>query len=135
MVGRGEGLNPLSPGGPVAASTPIRKALDEAARDDSIKAVVLRVDSPGGSAVASEIILQATKRVKNRKPLKNRRNDDTLVLSKGENGEWTPHDLRRTAATMMQALGVSLDVIDRCQNHVMPGSKVRSSLLTVTTTG
>ena len=38
-------------------------------------------------------------RFKNRKPLKNRRNDDTLVLSKGENGEWTPHDLRRTAAT------------------------------------
>lgn len=62
---------------------------------------------------------------KNRKPLKNRRNDDTLVLSNGENGEWTPHDLRRTAATMMQALGVGLDVIDRCQNHVMPGSKVR----------
>lgn len=68
-------------------------------------------------------------RFKNRKPLKNRRNDDTLVLSKGENGEWTPHDLRRTAATMMQALGVSLDVIDRCQNHVMPGSKVRRHYL------
>ena len=46
----------------------IRKALDEAARDDSIKAVVLRVNSPGGSAVASEIILDATKRVKAKKP-------------------------------------------------------------------
>ena len=46
----------------------IRKALEEAARDDSIKAVVLRVDSPGGSAVASEIILDATKRVKAKKP-------------------------------------------------------------------
>ena len=31
---------------------------------------------------------------------------------------------RPAAATMMQAIGVSLDVIDRCQNHVMPGSKV-----------
>jgi protease-4 len=51
-----------------ASSTAIRKALDEAARDDSIKAVVLRVDSPGGSAVASEIILDATRRVKARKP-------------------------------------------------------------------
>ncbi|MDO9405506.1 MAG: tyrosine-type recombinase/integrase [Polaromonas sp.] len=68
-------------------------------------------------------------RFKNRKPLKNRRNDDTLVLSKGEDGEWTTHDLRRTAATMMQALGISLDVIDRCQNHVMPGSKVRRHYL------
>ncbi len=51
-----------------AMSTDIRKALDEAAEDDSIKAVVLRVNSPGGSAVASEIILDATKRVKAKKP-------------------------------------------------------------------
>jgi protease IV len=51
-----------------AASTKIRKALDQAARDDSIKAVVLRVNSPGGSAVASEIILDATRRVKAKKP-------------------------------------------------------------------
>ena len=52
-----------------AYSSDIRKALDKAARDDSIKAVVLRVDSPGGSAVASEIILDATKRLKAKKPL------------------------------------------------------------------
>ncbi len=37
-------------------------------RDESVKAVVLRVDSPGGSAVASEIILNATKRVAAKKP-------------------------------------------------------------------
>jgi protease-4 len=52
----------------IARSSDIRKALDQAARDDSIKAVVLRVDSPGGSAVASDIILDATKRVKAKKP-------------------------------------------------------------------
>jgi len=52
-----------------AHSTDIRKALDDAAADDAIKAVVLRVNSPGGSAVASEIILDATKRVKAKKPL------------------------------------------------------------------
>ena len=46
-------------------------------------------------------------RFRNRKDLSNRRNDDSLVLANGSNGEWTPHDLRRTAATMMQALGVS----------------------------
>lgn len=51
-----------------AMSSAIRKALDDAARDDTIKAVVLRVNSPGGSAVASEIILDATKRVKAKKP-------------------------------------------------------------------
>jgi protease-4 len=58
----------LSEAEETAASTPLRKALDKAAEDDTIKAVVLRVDSPGGSATASEIILAATKRVKAKKP-------------------------------------------------------------------
>lgn len=58
----------LSAGSTIAYSTPIRKALDEVAKDESIKAVVLRVNSPGGSAVASEIILDATRRVKDKKP-------------------------------------------------------------------
>lgn len=52
-----------------AYSTPIRKALDKAADDDTVKAVVLRIDSPGGSVVASEIILDATRRVKAKKPI------------------------------------------------------------------
>ena len=46
-----------------AFSTTIRRALDKAATDPSVKAVILRVDSPGGSALASEIILDATRRV------------------------------------------------------------------------
>ena len=66
---------------------------------------------------------------KDRKPLKNRKNDNTLVLAKGVNGDWTPHDMRRTGATMMQKLGVSLDVIDRCQNHVLAGNKVRRAYM------
>ena len=59
---------------PSAARTPtpiarrIRKALDKIAEDKDVKAVVLRVNSPGGSAVASEIILNATQRVKAKKP-------------------------------------------------------------------
>jgi len=52
-----------------AYSTPIRKALDKVADDKHVKALVLRVNSPGGSAVASEIILNATQRVKAKKPL------------------------------------------------------------------
>ena len=49
-----------------AYSTPIRKALDKIAEDKHVKGVVLRVNSQGGSAVASEIILNATMRVKAR---------------------------------------------------------------------
>ena len=64
-----------------------------------------------------------------RKPMKNRKHDNTLVLAAGKNGSWSAHDLRRTGATMMQAMGVQLDTIDRCQNHVIKGSKVRRSYL------
>ncbi len=52
-----------------AYSDPIRKALEKALEDKRVKAVVLRVDSPGGSAVASEAIMQATQRVAAKKPL------------------------------------------------------------------
>ncbi len=60
------GQDEVSPfgGSSGAKSTSIRKALDKATADDSVKAVVLRVDSPGGSALASEIIYDATMRVK-----------------------------------------------------------------------
>ena len=46
----------------------IRKALETAANDASVKAVVMRVDSPGGSAEASEVILNATRQLQGKKP-------------------------------------------------------------------
>jgi integrase len=39
----------------------------------------------------------------------------SLIL---KGGEWTPHDLRRTDATMMGNLGVRPDVIGKCLDHV-----------------
>ena len=47
-----------------AGSATIRRAIAEAAADDAVKALILRVDSPGGSAIASEVIAEATKRFK-----------------------------------------------------------------------
>ncbi|MCG8403992.1 MAG: signal peptide peptidase SppA [Phycisphaerales bacterium] len=47
-----------------AGSATIRKAIATAAEDDTVKALVLRVDSPGGSALASDVIAEATKRFK-----------------------------------------------------------------------
>lgn len=41
--------------------------------------------------------------------------NDALVLP---GGKWTPHDLRRTGATLMGSLGVLPDVIEKCLNHV-----------------
>jgi protease-4 len=52
-----------------AFSGDIRKALEVAAKDDTVKAVVMRINSPGGSAEASEVILNASRQVQIRKPL------------------------------------------------------------------
>lgn len=48
----------------IAAADEIATALLDAADDETIKAVVLRIDSPGGSPVASETILRAVEKVK-----------------------------------------------------------------------
>jgi integrase len=48
--------------------------------------------------------------------LKNRSKNTMALILKG--GKWTPHDLRRTSATLMTALGVLPDIADRCLNHV-----------------
>lgn len=61
----GEGLL----GGSSAGSDDLRKALRTAARDDDIRAVVIRIDSPGGSALASEVVWQAARRVADDKPV------------------------------------------------------------------
>jgi protease-4 len=44
-------------------STTIVKALKDANDDDSVKAIVLRVDSPGGSALASDLIWRQTQAI------------------------------------------------------------------------
>jgi protease-4 len=53
--------------GPVAGSDTIAKSLKRIRKDASIKAVVLRIDSPGGSSIASDLIwreLTITRQVK-----------------------------------------------------------------------
>lgn len=47
----------------------INNAFEEVLRNDNIKAVVLRIDSPGGDALTSEIILNASRTLKGQKPL------------------------------------------------------------------
>ena len=50
-------------------SDPTIEALDKAREDDDVKAVVFRVDSPGGSAAASEAIWRAVTRTRDAKPV------------------------------------------------------------------
>lgn len=47
--------------------------------------------------------------------MSNRSAKAQALLLKG--GKWTPHDLRRTGATLMTALGVLPEVAERCLNH------------------
>ena len=56
-------------GGEMVGSDTIVKAVDDAAADSSIKAIVLRVDSPGGSALASDLMWHALENAKAKKPL------------------------------------------------------------------
>ncbi len=49
-------------------SGPTVKAIQEIARDDKIKGVVVRINSPGGSATASEAIRQALVALEKKKP-------------------------------------------------------------------
>ena len=56
-------------GGNMVGSDTIVDAVNKAAADNSIKAIVLRVDSPGGSALASDLMWYAVENAKKKKPV------------------------------------------------------------------
>ncbi|RLB67966.1 MAG: site-specific integrase [Deltaproteobacteria bacterium] len=64
---------------------------------------------------AKSIAKQIRDRVRS-SSVKGRRKPSKILLLSG--GEWTPHDLRRTGATMMGEAGVMSEVIEKCLNHV-----------------
>ena len=53
----------------MAASDDFTEAFKTAREDDSVRAVILRVDSPGGSVIASELIRHAAELTANKKPI------------------------------------------------------------------
>ncbi|MFN2515828.1 MAG: signal peptide peptidase SppA [Pyrinomonadaceae bacterium] len=66
----GSGQSENSPGGSQSiGSDTLTKALNDARDDKSIKAIVIRVDSPGGSGLASDIIWHAVEAAKQKKPV------------------------------------------------------------------
>jgi protease IV len=58
------GAGTFSGGSPVMASDTVAEALRDAAKDPEVKAIVLRIDSPGGSPLASDLIWQAIRDVR-----------------------------------------------------------------------
>jgi protease-4 len=56
-------------GQPVFASETVMDALEEAADDETVRAIVLRIDSPGGSAFPSEQMWHAIREARKKKPI------------------------------------------------------------------
>lgn len=66
----GSGKSENSPtGGQSIGSDTVVKALKDARDDKTIKAIVIRVDSPGGSGLASDVIWRAVEAAKAKKPV------------------------------------------------------------------
>lgn len=57
------------PGRRFAAGNRVVEALRKAGDDRSVKAIILRIDSPGGDVSASELIWQAVREVREKKPV------------------------------------------------------------------
>lgn len=81
---------------------------------------------PDRSGKAHVCVKSITKQVRDRQrteAMRNRTQATGILVLAG--GEWTPHDLRRTGATLMGMLGVRPDVIERCLNHVEQNKMAR----------
>jgi protease IV len=74
IVGQGQIVRDAPDMGPFSnddlmAPAPMRKLFEQVAEDKTIKGVILRVDSPGGDAIASDEILRDAKLLSQKKPL------------------------------------------------------------------
>ena len=117
-----------SDGGRDDAITPsqVAKEVDWALEDEDVKAVVLRVSSPGGSALASDLILQNLKRLAAKKP---------IVVSMGayaaSGGYWMSMASKKIFAEALTITG-SIGVISMRPNFSGFESKYGVSFFTVT---
>ncbi len=68
IFAEGEIVSGKSKDGAMGSET-IANAIKEARKDDKVKAIVLRVNSPGGSALASDVMWRETQLAKESKPL------------------------------------------------------------------
>lgn len=114
----GDIIDGESRGGSVGGKT-IAAKLDKAREDKNVKAVVLRVNSPGGSALASEVIWRAVDMVRQEKP---------VIVSMGSmaasGGYYVscPGDLilagRTTLTGSIGVFGIMFDVSDALSNNL-----------------
>jgi len=94
------------PGSAVVGSDTIIEYLRKARADAAIKAIVLRVDSPGGSAIASDIIWREVVLTKNQKPVIASMSD--VAASGGYYIAMPAHAIVAEPSTLTGSIGVVL---------------------------
>jgi protease-4 len=115
-------------GGPVMAAQTLSEAILDAAEDPAIDALILRIDSPGGSALASEQIWRAIQQARsNGKPIIASFSDlaasggyyvavgaDTIVSSRGTlTGSIGVFALRPVLGRAFEKLGIGIESMTR----------------------
>jgi protease IV len=93
-----------SPSGQVLGSDTMVEYLRKARADGSIKAIVLRVDSPGGSAIASDVIWREVSLTRNTKPVIASMSD--VAASGGYYIAMPAHAIVAEPATLTGSIGV-----------------------------
>jgi protease-4 len=93
-----------SPSGMVAGSDTIVDYLRRARADNSIRAIVLRIDSPGGSAIASDVIWREIMLTRERKPVIASMSD--VAASGGYYIAMPAHAIVAEPATLTGSIGV-----------------------------
>jgi protease IV len=93
-------------GGQVAGSETLVEYLRKARGDSAVKAIVLRVDSPGGSALASDVIWREVLLTKNQKPLVASMSD--VAASGGYYISMPAHAIVAEPSTLTGSIGVVL---------------------------
>ena len=112
--------------GEVSGHETVVERLRKAAEDEDVRAVVLRVDSPGGSALASDLVLRELRRVDRTKP---------VVVSMGETaasgGYYVGMDAREIWAdplTLTGSIGVFVLLPDLSGTYDKLGMRTESYL-------
>ena len=95
-----------SPSGQVVGSDSIVEYLRKARADTSIKAIVLRIDSPGGSAIASDVIWREVLLTRNVKPVI--ASMSNVAASGGYYVAMPAHSIVAQPATLTGSIGVVL---------------------------
>jgi protease-4 len=95
-----------SPSGQVVGSDTMVEWLRKARADDSIRAIVLRIDSPGGSAIASDVIWREIMLTRDRKPVIASMSD--VAASGGYYIAMPAHAIVAQPSTLTGSIGVVL---------------------------